>query len=137
MQVRMVHVMQCTPDCGYCIWWRSHLFHIIMPYYRLFSCDLHILDFQWRSSLCSLRFVEITLVCSTFMTSQRVTLLLRTPCCGITMSNDITMDIHCDVTIYNDIAMCTYHGITMHNDVAMNLFCYVLLCQIMILLFRQ
>ncbi len=23
---------------------------------------------------------------------------------------------------------CIYHGITIHNDVAMNLFCYVLLC---------
>ncbi len=23
----------------------------------------------------------------------------------------------------NDVAMCTYHGITMDNDVAMNLFC--------------
>ncbi len=60
-------------------------------------------------------------------------MLLRMPIVG----NDIARDMHCDVTMGNDIAMCTYHGITMHNDFAMNLFCYVLLCQIVILLFHQ
>ncbi len=63
--------------------------------------------------------------------------LLRMPHCGITVGNDIAMDIHCDITMGNDVAMCTYHDITMHNDVAMNLFCYVLLHPIMILLFHQ
>ncbi len=28
--------------------------HYVMPYYGLFSRDLHILDLQWRSPLCSL-----------------------------------------------------------------------------------
>ncbi len=36
----------------------------------------------------------------------------------------------------NGIAMCTYYGIKMDNDIAMNLFGYVVLCQIMILLFH-
>ncbi len=39
------------------------------------------------------------------------------------MGNDFAWDIHCDIT--------------MNNNVAMNLFYYVLLCQIMILLFHQ
>ncbi len=49
--------------------------------------------------------------------------LLGMPHCGTTMSNDIARDIHYDVT--------------MDNDVDMNLLYYVLLCQIMILLFHQ
>ncbi len=32
----------------------------IMLYCDLCSCDLHMLDLQWRSPLCTLRFVEIT-----------------------------------------------------------------------------
>ncbi len=40
---------------------------IIMPYYGLFSRDLHILDLRWRSPLCSLLLVNITPVCTTFM----------------------------------------------------------------------
>ncbi len=63
--------------------------------------------------------------------------LLRMPYCGITLGNDVARDIHCDVTMGNDVAMCIYHDITMHNDVALNLFCYVLLCHIMILVFHQ
>ncbi len=51
--------------------------------------------------------------------------------------NDVTRDIHCNITIVNDVAMCIYHGITMHNNIARNLFCYVLLCQVLILLFHQ
>ncbi len=49
--------------------------------------------------------------------------LLGMPHCGTTMGDDVAMDIHYDVT--------------MDNDVAMNFFCYVLLCQITILLFHQ
>ncbi len=45
----------------------THLCHDIMPYYGLFSRDLHILDLWWRSPLCSLHFVDITPVCTTFM----------------------------------------------------------------------
>ncbi len=63
--------------------------------------------------------------------------LLKMPHCGITMGNDVARDIHCDMIMGNDIAMCTYHGITVHTNVAMNLFCYVLLRQIMIFLFQQ
>ncbi len=37
-----------------------------MPYYCLFSRDLHILHGRWRSSLCSLLFVEITAMRTTF-----------------------------------------------------------------------
>ncbi len=44
------------------------------------------------------------------MTSQWVMTLLGMPHCGITMGNDIVMDIYCDITMDNDIAMCTYHG---------------------------
>ncbi len=71
------------------------------------------------------------------MTSQWVIMLLRITHSGITLCNDVARVIHCDVTMGNDVAMCTYHGITMDNDVAMNLFYYVLLQQIMILLFHQ
>ncbi len=45
--------------------------------------------------------------------------LLGMPHCGTTMSNDVHYDV------------------TMDNDVAMNLFCYVLLRQIMILQLHQ
>ncbi len=83
--------------------------------------------------------VEITPVLTTFcgyypcvhyiyvqwliMTSQWVMTLLRMPHCGTTMSNDIARDVHYDVS--------------MDNDIAMNLLCYVLLHQIMLLLFHQ
>ncbi len=63
--------------------------------------------------------------------------LLGMPHCGTTMGNNMTRDIHYDVTMDNGIAICRLHGITMDNDVAMNFFCYVLLHQIMILLFHQ
>ncbi len=52
--------------------------------------------------------------------------------CNMTMGNSIARDIHCNITMSNDIAMCI-----MHNDVAMNLFWYVLLCLLMILLSLQ
>ncbi len=71
------------------------------------------------------------------MTSQWVMILLGMPHCGTTMGNNIARDIHYDVTMDINIAMFTLHGITMDNNVAMNLFCYVLLHQIMILLFHQ
>ncbi len=136
----------------------------IVPYYGLVSSDLHILELWWRLPLCSLIFVEITPVlwhiqeAATphtsilhsfhasahyfyvpwlIMTSQWVTMLLGMAHCCITMGKDIARDIHCDITMGNDIAMCTYRGITMDNDIAMKLFCYVLLQQIMILLFHQ
>ncbi len=41
------------------------------------------------------------------MTSQWVMTLLEMSHCGITIDNDVAMDIHCDVTMDNDIAMCT------------------------------
>ncbi len=75
--------------------------------------------------------VEITpvlITCTTFyvpwliMTPQWVMTLLGMHHCGTTMSIDIARDTH-------------YDG-TMDNDIAMNLFCYVLLRQIMILLFH-
>ncbi len=49
--------------------------------------------------------------------------LLGMPNCGTTISNDVARDIHCDAT--------------MDNDIARNLLHYVLLLQIMILLFHQ
>ncbi len=63
--------------------------------------------------------------------------LLGMPHCGTTMGNDVARDIHYDITMDNDIIMCTYNGITMDNDIVMNLFYYVLLRQIMILLFHK
>ncbi len=53
------------------------------------------------------------------------------------MGNDVARDIHYDITMDNDVAMCKYHGITMDNDIAMDLFCYILLRQIMILMFHH
>ncbi len=85
----------------------------LMPYYCLFSRDLHILDLWWRSPLCSLFVVDFTPCVHYFyvpwliMTSQWFTTLLGMPHCGTTMGNDIARDIHCDVTMDNDIAMCT------------------------------
>ncbi len=61
------------------------------------------------------------LLCS--MTHYDITMLLGMPHCRTTMSNDVYRDVHYDVK--------------MDNDVAMNLLCYVLLRQIMILLFHQ
>ncbi len=57
------------------------------------------------------------------MTSQWVMMLLGIPHCGTTIGNNVARDIRYDVT--------------MDNDVAMNLFCYVLLREILILLFHQ
>ncbi len=48
--------------------------------------------------------------------------LLGMPHCGTTMGDNVTRDIQYDVI--------------MDNDIARNLFCYVLLRQIMILLFH-
>ncbi len=64
-------------------------------------------------------------------------MLLEMPHFGITMGNDVAKDIHCDVTMGNDVDMCAYHGTTIDNVVDMNLVCYVLLCQIMMLLFHE
>ncbi len=46
------------------------------------------------------------------MISQWVTTLLVMPHCGITIGNDVAIDIHYDVTMGNDIPMYTYHSIT-------------------------
>ncbi len=73
-----------------------------------------------------------------FMTHSDITMgqdVLGMLHCDITIRN-VAKDIHCDITIDNDVSICTYHRITMDNDVAMNLFCYLLLEQIMILLFH-
>ncbi len=104
----------------------------IMPYYNLFSCEFHILDLWWRS-YCGHYIYGPWLI----MTSQWVMKLIRMPHCCITEGNDIAKDIVCDVIMGNAIAIYTYYDITMHNDIVMNLFSYVLLHQIMILLFYQ
>ncbi len=39
--------------------------------------------------------------------------------------------------VMNDIAMYTYYDIKMYKDITMNLFYYVLLCPIRMLLFSQ
>ncbi len=45
---------------------------------------------------------------------------------------------HYDITLWHhDGAKDVHYDVTMDNDVAMNLFCYVFLCQIIILLFHQ
>ncbi len=54
-----------------------------MPYYGLFSRDLYILDLQWRSPLYSLRFVDITPVCTTLMFMTHY---------DITMAHDVVRD---------------------------------------------
>ncbi len=85
----------------------------IMPYYGLFSHDLHILDLQWRSPLCSLPFcgyyicVHYFYVLWLIMTSQWVITLLGMPHCDTTMGNNVARDILYDVTMDNDIAMYT------------------------------
>ncbi len=90
-----------------------------MPYYGLFSCDLHILDLQWRSPLWSLLFVDITPVCTTLcsMTYYDITMghggMLGMPHYGTTMDNGIARDIHCDATM--DIDVC-YVYITWHHN---------------------
>ncbi len=61
------------------------------------------------------------------MILQWVMMLLGMPHCGTISGSDIARDIHYDVIMVNEVAMCTYHGITMYNDITMNLFCYVLL----------
>ncbi len=53
---------------------------------------------------------------------------------GITIGNDVTMDVHCDIIIGHDVTMGTYHDVTMHTYVARTLI-YVLLHQIMIIPF--
>ncbi len=83
-----------------------------MPYCGLFSRDLHIFDFRWRSPLCSLPFVDITPVCTTLCSITHYDIAMahdvgRDAHCGTTMGNDVAMDIHCDATIDNDVTRCT------------------------------
>ncbi len=85
--------------------------NVIMPYYGLFSGDLHILDLQWRLPLCSLLFCEYYPCVHYFyvpwliMTSQWLMTLLRMPHCGTIMGNDVARDIHCDTTMDNDVVV--------------------------------
>ncbi len=73
----------------------KHMWYIFMPYYGLFSCDLHILDLQWRSPLCSLLFCGYYPCVHYFyfpwliMTSQWVMTLLGMPYCGTTMDKKL------------------------------------------------
>ncbi len=52
----------------------------------------------------------------------------------ITITNDITRDVHCDIIMDHDVAMGTYHYVTMQTDIA-RMLTYVLLDPIMIFLF--
>ncbi len=52
----------------------------------------------------------------------------------ITITNDVTRDVHCDIIMGHDVVMGTYHDVTMQNDVA-RMLTYVLLHPIMIFLF--
>ncbi len=66
-----------------------------MPYYGLFSCDLHILDFQWRLPMCPLHFcgyytyVHYVYVPWLIITSQWPMTLLGMHHCGTIMGNDV------------------------------------------------
>ncbi len=64
-----------------------------MPYYGLFSCDLHILALL----LCSMTHYDITMGHD----------VAKDAYCGTTMGNDVARGIHCDITMDNDFAMCT------------------------------
>ncbi len=52
----------------------------------------------------------------------------------ITITNDVTRDVHCDIIMGHDVAMGTYHDVTIQTDVA-KMLTYVLLHPIMIFLF--
>ncbi len=80
-----------------------------MPYYGLFSLDLHILDLQSRSPLCSLLLPLCALLLRS-MTHYDITMvmmLLGMPHCGTTMGNNVARDIHYDITMDNDVAIYT------------------------------
>ncbi len=94
-----------------------HVISISLIFGGHHPCAHYIL---WRLPLCAL-----LLHC---MTSQWVTMLLGMPHYGITMGNDIARVM---------MLLCVHHNAFIYNDIAMNLVCYVLLCQIMILLFHQ
>ncbi len=107
-----------------------HLLSEFMPYYCLFSHDLHILDFQRRLHLCILPFVVIPPVyiplCS--MTHDDITMgndIARDVHCNITMGNHIAKYIHCDNTMGNDIARDVHCNITMSNDIAKYIHCNI------------
>ncbi len=66
-----------------------------MLYYGLFSCDLHILDLQWRlpNTFCGdYSWVQYFYVTGLIMASQWVMMLLWMPQCGITMGDDVVMN---------------------------------------------
>ncbi len=122
-----MHVISTTP-CLYCTMACFHVISISLISGVDHPCALY---FLCRLSLCTL------LLCC--MTHYDITMghnIDRYAPLWIAIGNDISRDIHCDVIMDNNVAMCTYHGIIIDN-VAMNLLCYVLLHQIMILLFHQ
>ncbi len=81
--------------------------------------------FLWILLLCTL------LLCSiTHYDIRMRNDIARDTHCNITMGNDVVREIHCDVTMSNDVVI-------KHNNVAINLFGYVLLQLIMILLFHH
>ncbi len=89
---------------GGCSLGEAGLIHF-MPYYGLFSWDLHVLHLWWRSPLCSLL---VILLCS--LTHYDITIghdVARMPHCGTTIGNDVARNIHYDITMDNEVAMCT------------------------------
>ncbi len=52
----------------------------------------------------------------------------------ITITNDVTRDVHCDIIMCHDVAMGTYRDVRVQTDVA-RILTYVLLHPIMIFLF--
>ncbi len=87
-----------------------------LPYYGLFSRDIHFLDNWWRLSLCILLTVEISAVCIFLlcsMTYYDITIGNKLPEAAvvtsqyITIGNDIARNIYCDITLSNDFAKCT------------------------------
>ncbi len=85
-----------------------------MPYYGLFSCDLHTLV---GFTLCALFVVEITSVC---------TFLWQLPLCALLLCSITYYGITRVIMLLGTSIVTSYHSITMHNEVAMNLFimCY-------------
>ncbi len=83
-----------------------------MPYYGLFSLDLHILDLQWRSPWCSLLFWILSL-CALLvrsMTHYDITMghdVVRDAPLWHNKDNNVARDIHYDITMDNDVAMYT------------------------------
>ncbi len=98
-------------------------FFFYMHYFCTISVDWCEI---WKLPLCTL------LLC--FMTHYNITMgndITRDAHCNITMGNDVARDIYCDTTMSNDIVMRT------SQCIIMNLFCYILLHLLKILLFHH